>query len=680
MKEEKLKESFILKAISYILLPIFVIIIGICGIILGYCAEYPESRAEKNYYDTENFSDLYKSKIDSIYQTVKRTSSKNYYSIIESEIIATAELEEEIQKVDEYDTVYSTRYRESGMKYLIVNRNTKKAYTNVNKTSKTDTIDKIKGDVLSGIKYWKIENKSIDTDIERISQDNIIQGSIYEEIMESNIDIYTSYNKIYNTVYLNDSFAISEFLYNMTAKYHTIATVSMIISVIGAFITFIYLIVSSGHRKGEKELYLDWCDKLPLEILGVLGTIIVTIEGFLIAGSITLVSYAFDTGIVLTILSTYILGITLIYFGLSIIKRFKTNQIIKNTILWRVCRFIKRICTKVASNITSNTKLTTRITIACIGFLAISFILILFNGIGIIFLIGFWIYVYIWIVGKANETVKIQKALKSIYEGNTDIQLNENELRGILKEMAIYVNDIAGGFSNAVEESIKSERMKTELITNVSHDIKTPLTSIINYVDLLKTEDIQDEKAKEYLEVLDNKSQRLKKLIEDLVEASKASSGNLKLEKQRININELIKQVSGEFEDKFKEYKLEVIIDYLKEDAYILADNRYIYRIIENLYSNITKYALENSRVYIDIKKVDNKISVAVKNISKERLNITTDELMQRFVRGDSSRNTEGSGLGLSIASSLTQLQGGTFNIYLDGDLFKVVLEFQISK
>jgi len=275
---------------------------------------------------------------------------------------------------------------------------------------------------------------------------------------------------------------------------------------------------------------------------------------------------------------------------------------------------------------------------------------------------------------------KIQKALKSIYEGDININLNEKELSGVLKEMAIYVNDIAGGFSNAVEASIKSERMKTELITNVSHDIKTPLTSIINYVDLLKKENIKNEKAKEYLEVLEVKSQRLKKLIEDLIEASKASSGNIKLEKQLININELIKQVTGEFEDKFNNKNLEVIVDYLKEDVKILADNRYIYRIIENLYSNISKYALENSRVYVDIKKDDNKVNIAIKNISKERLNISEEELMQRFVRGDSSRNTEGSGLGLSIATSLTELQGGKFNIYLDGDLFKVVLEFEVSK
>lgn len=243
--------------------------------------------------------------------------------------------------------------------------------------------------------------------------------------------------------------------------------------------------------------------------------------------------------------------------------------------------------------------------------------------------------------------------------------------------MAIYINDIAGGLSNAVEQSLKSERLKTELITNVSHDIKTPLTSIINYVDLLKKEKMPNEKTTEYLMILENKSQRLKKLTEDLVEASKASSGNIKLNIEKLNVKELIKQVSGEFEDKFKEKELEEINTFPEENIFINADGRYMYRILENMYSNVAKYTLENTRIYIDVVKTHNKVQIKMKNISKQKLNISADELMQRFVRGESSRNTEGSGLGLSIASSLTQLQNGKFNIYLDGDLFKITIEFE---
>ena len=238
--------------------------------------------------------------------------------------------------------------------------------------------------------------------------------------------------------------------------------------------------------------------------------------------------------------------------------------------------------------------------------------------------------------------------------------------------MAIYVNDIASGFSNAINESLKSERLKTELITNVSHDIKTPLTSIINYVDLLKKENIQDEKVKEYIDILDKKSQRLKKLTEDLVEASKVSSGNVKLNLENINIKELFNQTIGEFKDRFEEKNLIIETTIPNDNIKINADSRYLYRIIENLFSNITKYALEGSRVYIDIIEKEKIVDISIKNISKDKLNISSDELMQRFVRGDKSRYTEGSGLGLSIAKSLTELQGGTFDIIIDGDLFKV--------
>ena len=280
------------------------------------------------------------------------------------------------------------------------------------------------------------------------------------------------------------------------------------------------------------------------------------------------------------------------------------------------------------------------------------------------------------ILVKVNDFNKIKQALKGIYNGQTNIELNTNEFKGELKETSIYINDIQNGFSNAINESIKSERMKTELITNVSHDIKTPLTSIINYVDLLKTENIKNEKAKEYIEILEGKSQRLKKLIEDLVEVSKASSGNLKLNIEKINLVELIKQTTGEFEDKFKEKNLIIETNMLDNNIYINADNRYMYRVIENIFSNISKYALEGSRVYIDVNKNKDQAKIEIKNISKEKLNISADELMQRFVRGDKSRTTEGSGLGLSISKSLVELQNGKFNIIIDGDLFKVEIVF----
>ena len=298
------------------------------------------------------------------------------------------------------------------------------------------------------------------------------------------------------------------------------------------------------------------------------------------------------------------------------------------------------------------------------------------SGIGVILLLIFWGWIYILMIKYIEKVDKINQALKEIYEGNPNVHLEKEELTGVLKQMSEYINDIAGGFTNAIEQSLKSERLKTELITNVSHDIKTPLTSIINYVDLLKQEDIKDEKIKQYIDILNQKSLRLKKLIEDLVEASKVSSGNVKLNIEVIDLKELLAQTIGEFEDRFESKNLNIDIEIPNEEVKIKADNRYMYRVIENLFSNITKYSIDNSRVYISLTKQNDRIKLEIKNISKDKLNITPDELMQRFVRGDKSRYTEGSGLGLSIAKSLTEMQGGKFDINIDGDLFKVIIEY----
>lgn len=274
---------------------------------------------------------------------------------------------------------------------------------------------------------------------------------------------------------------------------------------------------------------------------------------------------------------------------------------------------------------------------------------------------------------------KLKKAGNEIAKGNMDFEV---ETKGMLEEFRAHgenLNSIRNGMANAVEESLKSERMKTELITNVSHDIKTPLTSIINYVDLLEKEKLDNEKAGEYIEVLDRQSARLKKLIQDLIDASKASTGNIDVTLEKTDVNVVINQALGEFEDKLAGRSIKTIIKSDKEEYFVIADGRHLWRVMENLINNIVKYALEGSRVYIDVKEQDEYISVTFKNISKEELNISGDELMERFVRGDSSRNTEGSGLGLSIARSLMELQKGKMEIIVDGDLFKVVLLLMVG-
>ncbi len=275
--------------------------------------------------------------------------------------------------------------------------------------------------------------------------------------------------------------------------------------------------------------------------------------------------------------------------------------------------------------------------------------------------------------GEQNEIVE---GINRIRGGEVDYKLEAGSLHGSNKELADAVNNIGEGIRKAVKTSMKDEQMKTDLITNVSHDIKTPLTSIINYVDLLKRLKIEQEPAKNYIDILDNKAQRLKQLTDDLVEASKISSGNIVLNREKLNLTELINQGIGEFSERLEERGLQVVFETDDIAACIFADSRRMWRVVENLLNNICKYAMENTRVYFDMEVENGRVRASVKNISKQQMNIRPEELTERFIRGDSARSTEGSGLGLSIAQSLTRVQGGEFEIYLDGDLFKVTLSF----
>ena len=287
-------------------------------------------------------------------------------------------------------------------------------------------------------------------------------------------------------------------------------------------------------------------------------------------------------------------------------------------------------------------------------------------------------YIFHQMFKKAVQRDILDAAISSISQGNTRYQIEMGSLTGKERDMGEHLNNISSGLDSALQQQVKSERLKADLITNVSHDIKTPLTSIINYVDLLKREKIQDPKIAAYLEVLDQKSQRLKTLTEDLVEASKASSGNMKLDISDIDLVELVQQTNGEFEERFVMRRLELVCNVPDEVLIIQADGRRLWRVLENLYTNAVKYAMEHSRVYVDVSEEDGKAVFTIKNVSENPLNIRPDELTERFVRGDVARTTEGSGLGLSIAKSLTELQNGQFQVIIDGDLFKAMVSFPI--
>ncbi len=548
-------------------------------------------------------------------------------------------------------------------------------YTNI----KSENYEQEKQNMKSQKLYWDYVDGKVDTNINYLDSENIKYNYSFIYAMEKQTD--TSYSIIDYDIYTScdlssmeeySAYGINETLYTYMLENRTQPIYAIIVSTIALIIIAIYLIWSIGHKEGEVGITLNSIDKIPYEILVFVCLMILSIALAVVVNMGGTINYV--------ILLVGILGYLLCYamcavIGVTTIKRIKAKKFIKSFLIYKIGKFCFDKIQGWFRTINQNATENKRIFWYYLLFIIISIMLVslFYTGIAIILLIGFWIWAYYQIKKYILEQEKIKNALKDIYEGKSnDVHLNESELKGALKEMAIYVNDIASGFSNAINESLKSERLKTELITNVSHDIKTPLTSIINYVDLLKKENIHDEKVKEYIDILDKKSQRLKKLTEDLVEASKVSSGNVKLNLENINIKELFNQTIGEFKDRFEEKNLIIETTIPNDNIKINADSRYLYRIIENLFSNITKYALEGSRVYIDIIEKEKIVDISIKNISKDKLNISSDELMQRFVRGDKSRYTEGSGLGLSIAKSLTELQGGTFDIIIDGDLFKV--------
>lgn len=672
------KTKQFVKIIGYILIPIFILISIFSALSLYYRSENQQVQEANNFFETDNFMYMYSASIINNFSVnansllVKDEDGDSYYSSNRYGIYD--DYQENVQIGNKKGRVnYLTTYEYKNFKYLIIDNKNSVAYTNVEHTMFTDSIEEIKERLAKNSIYWNYEKGNVNTSIEKLKLEEIRYKSIYKSIDDAKkFSVYTS---LENDLTYYDQYRTNKTVFDMAQILYKPALYLLPLSIIAVLVLLIMNCFLIGLRNENGEVILNAFDKTPLLVALIILFILFMIGcGFLIAltsENLTLILSGTAIGAVIGYIS-------FVFFLETIIKRIKSRTLFRNTITYRILRWIKSLIT----SMTRNANMTVKLILIFIAFGILNIIgfgsSINNEPIGFFILIAIWVYAFAKIHQWLVRYIEIKNAINEIYIGNTEVHLDEKRYKGSLNSMAIQVNDIAGGLSNAIQEKLKSERLKTELITNVSHDIKTPLTSIINYVDLLKKEKMPNEQAEEYLNILDNKSQRLKRLTEDLVEASKASSGNIKLNIEKLNVNELLKQVSGEFEDKFKLRNLEEVMSLPEKNVYINADSRYMYRILENMYSNISKYAMDNTRVYIDVIPNNNRITIQMKNISKEKLNISTEELMQRFVRGDSARNTEGSGLGLSIATSLTTLQGGTFNIYLDGDLYKVIIEFDM--
>lgn len=666
--EKKVCVPRVLKNTAYVLFPIFLTMLILLIFFLTYPLERKSVEERVNYFETTTFAEDYSREIFSAITAINNIKESNGYESYGLYYIREENISgnNNIEKINYYSEYYKTN-----VVWLIIDNKTKTAYTNLDYSIDTSNIENIQNKIQENATYWTYEDGNIDTSVNKLSSE-------YIEYIENGFDVenlsdYTIYTSVLNNLEYVDDISMNSILYDVLVLVDQKAAFLIPFLVILIIALVPVIVLGVGRTAKQDGIKLNWYDKILIELAALIAILIAGI-GACFTISVNGVSNLATLVLAITIMAFgfFIIYLACILFFETVVKRLKTHTFIKTTIIYWIYIKIKEFLDDV--------KITKRFILYFIIFIIanlICFAIMWSDGFpGIILSIILYAVVYGLISKRLKSYVKIEKAINDLYQGNTDIELEENEFVKEMKNMASQINDIAGGLSNAIDEKLKSERLKTELITNVSHDIKTPLTSIINYVDLLKKEGMDGEKAKEYLDILDSKSQRLKKLTEDLVEASKASSGAIKLNMEKLNVNELIKQVSGEFEDKFKARKLEEIITFPENALYIKADSRYMYRVLENMYSNISKYAMEGTRVYTDIIEKDGRIVIQLKNVSKQKLNISVDELMQRFVRGEASRNTEGSGLGLSIARSLTELQEGNFNIYLDGDLFKVTIEF----
>ena len=691
---ENIRESILLKFLCYILIPIMIFILAISIIDVSITSQYGEMEGPEEYAETEEFGMEYLATLIHDIRNIKKdksqlgkvteeTTSKTYEETSEmaneTPYDNYSEIEDEsydypvYYEISNYNNTRISQY----INYIIIDKENKNMFTNIKSNNYPEEINKLKTEKTN----WSYQDGNIMTNINTINQESAkyITSSYYSVDNFEGYEVYSNIDP--STLSYSNSLYVQQTVYNIFKGHENLPTYLIPFSTISIIVMIVYLIWATGHERGKEGIALNSIDKISYEIISI---VIMFVIGMMMSFALASIETQIPQKILVSVfLLCYLIGYACLAVWVSTtIRRLKAKQFIRSFLTYKVFRWIKIMVEKIFRRVTDKENTNRKVTIIYWGFVAISIILACFiwSGIGFLILIAFWIWAYYKLLQYNKKLQKINEALRNIYEGNPNVKLNEEELEGTLKIMAKYINDIAGGFTNAIEQSLKSERLKTELITNVSHDIKTPLTSIINYVDLLKKEDIQNAQIEQYIAVLDKKSQRLKKLIEDLVEASKVSSGNVKLNMEVINVKELLNQTVGEFEDKLEKKNLKIEMDLPNENVLIKADNRYLYRVIENVFSNISKYALEGSRVYIKLEKQKEEVYLEFKNISKDKLNISAEELMQRFVRGDKSRYTEGSGLGLSIAESLTELQGGKFKIDIDGDLFKVEIKWKSER
>ena len=597
-----------------------------------------------------------------------------------------------IENMDAYSTVMelSDRYSKghTNVKYcyqLVDDKGIKVRHSNVGDNITTMSTDEV-------TKYFTSLGKYICFNPDKVQMATNINDAISIEDILGNFDYnFAEGSRIWigvDTDYpADDILKLSKETYAGLYNYYFEAIVSFAVSTLLMLAILVILTINAGkvtliREDDTQEVIVKSAriDRIPIEILAIVTilTLLLLSLGseyaldYFINGNI--IKYNSITAITLAGIAGFVICAIKIFLYLIYVRKFKC-KLMWNTSL---CRLVLGKSRQAALDLYDNGSLVVRTWLPYLIFLALNLVLVLLGLTGTLIAFIIDMFVGVWLYNESRVRSKIVDGIDVIAGGDAKHKIDTAGMHGYNLNLAEAVNSIGDGIDKAVSTSMKDERMKADLITNVSHDIKTPLTSIINYVDLLKRANIEDETARGYIDILEQKSLRLKALTNDLVEISKISSGNITLELVNLNMVEMINQVTGEFDERFKEKSLIPILNLPKEDVVIHADGQALYRILENLYINIYKYALRGTRVYIDLATNENKALLTIRNISAEPVKLDSAMLTERFIRGDISRGTEGSGLGLSIAKSLAEAQNGRLDLSLDGDLFKVVVSFDL--
>ena len=523
---------------------------------------------------------------------------------------------------------------------------------------------------------------TVETTTLPLSSDAFDSGETGEEELTALPDEASGYYTVVGRLYLDlpsyGNFHLSYLLYSIIHPISGASTVLFCLFCLGTLLCLIFLFCAAGHRTGAEGLVPNWQDRIPLELYFIGDAVLLYITLVMADSIVSSGGSIYDGeflgrmgGVFLCVLMGWVILLAAV---MTIATRLKLGKWWRNSLCYLLLRFLFSCFRKICGAVRQFFQILPvawRAVVLVGGILAAQTFLTLAmfisnynNGLFLLMTLALDILVITGTACLCRQLQQIRDMGAALAAGNLETKIDTRKMT---------LDAIGTGMTKAVEQRMKSERLKTELITNVSHDIKTPLTSIVNYVDLLGKEELP-EKATEYLAVLDRQSKRLKKLTEDLVEASKASTGNVAVRLTPILVNEIVHQAIGDYDERLTAGKLEVVVSTYEGNLNALADGRLLWRVLDNLLSNVCKYALAGTRVYIDLISRNDRVVVSMKNISRDPLNVNADELMERFVRGDSSRHTEGSGLGLNIAKSLIELMGGTFSLSVDGDLFKAEL------